>query len=141
MDVEADGLFDEFFGDTEPVGQLPQLRAALGDGIVQLVHGQELPDGPFVRPVFVTAAVVHGGIAVIEAAGDAMAQLMAQMDPLLNGSVPEPGVHADEAAAPVVHIGQGAGLLQRKGDHRDVLLGRDIVQRGQFHGRASFPEL
>ena len=61
MDVEADGLFDEFLRDPEAVGQLPQLGAALGDGVVQVFQRDQAADGPFVRPVFMAAAGVHGG--------------------------------------------------------------------------------
>ena len=36
VDVEADGFSHHGFGDAEPVCQVPQLRMAFGDGIVQL---------------------------------------------------------------------------------------------------------
>ena len=52
VDVEADGFFQEGLGDAEVVGQVPQLGMAGGDGIVQDGDGDQPPDGPFVRPVF-----------------------------------------------------------------------------------------
>lgn len=80
MDIPAHGFFHKVLGDTEAVGQLPQLGAALGHRIVQVVHGNQLEHRPFVRPILVPAAAVHGGVDIVEAACDTVAQLMAQVD-------------------------------------------------------------
>ena len=69
VDVEADGFAHELLGDAEILGKLPDFRISGGDGGVQVFHGNDLTDGPFVGPVLVPLSEVEPGMAVIEAAG------------------------------------------------------------------------
>ena len=128
MDVVAEGFSDEVFGDAEAVGQVPDLGAAAGDGFVQVFHRDQGLDGPFVGAVFVALAAVYGCVNIIEAAGKAMAQLVAQVDALLGAAVADAFVHADGAAAGVRHDGHGAVLGQGKGDDLYILLCGKIIE-------------
>ena len=66
MDVEAEGLFQKGLGDTEKIGQIPQLGMSGGDGIVQGLYRNQAADRPLVRPVFVAAPQVGGGVDIIK---------------------------------------------------------------------------
>ena len=83
-------------------------------------------------------AAVHSGIAIVKAAGDAVAQLMAQMHPLLNPAVQNLRVHANAAAAPLIHQGHGTGVGQGKAVNRDILLFRKGIEHGNIHDYSFF---
>ena len=121
VDIVADGFAHELFGDLKPFRQLPDLRTALGHGFIQILHGNQGGYGPFVRPVFMALAAFHCGVNVVEAAGNTVAQLMTQVDPLLGCAIADGTVQPHEAPAALQHHGQGAGLRQRVGEDLDVL--------------------
>lgn len=114
MDIQAHGFFHELFGNPEPFRQLPDLAAARSNCIVQLINRDQLPDGPFIGTVFVPLADIMGRIAIVKAAGCAVAQLMAQMDALQNITVKDRLINADAAGTVFIHDGNGAGLRQGK---------------------------
>ena len=69
--IVTEGFAHEGLRDAELLGQLPGLGDARLQGVVELHRVDEPPDGPAVSPVFVLLPQVTGGVAVIEAAGQA----------------------------------------------------------------------
>ena len=51
VDVVANSLLDELLGNREALGQLPDLGAAVGDGIVQILRRDQLAAAALVRLV------------------------------------------------------------------------------------------
>ena len=51
VDVVAYGFLDEFLGNREALGQLPDLGAAVGDGIIQILRRDQLAAAALVRLV------------------------------------------------------------------------------------------
>ena len=56
--IEANGLFHELLCHLKPLGELPELHAAVCDRLIQRIHCDQTPDGPFVGAVFVALALV-----------------------------------------------------------------------------------
>lgn len=130
--VEADGLLQEGLVYAEVVGQVPGLGVALGHGGVQVLLGDQGVDGVFIRPVFVEPPDVPGAVAVVEAAGGAVAQLVGQPDPELVPAAPVGEIQADGAVSRPVHAAHRARQRQGKMQDGNIQFLRAAVQGGKL---------
>ena len=76
MRIPADRLAHEVLSHTEMLRQGGDILAALSHGFIQLLHRDQVLDGPLVGPVLVTLAHIQRCVLVIKAAGLTVAQLM-----------------------------------------------------------------
>ena len=91
VNIVTDRFFHKLLRDTEPLCQIPDLTAAFGNGFIQGILRHQLQNRPFVSPVFMALSQIVGGIAVVEAAGQAMPQLMTKVGTLLDITIQNNG--------------------------------------------------
>lgn len=90
MDMVAHGFFNKIFCNAKPVGKFPDFSIAIGHGFVQIIHRDQMKDGPFVGTILMVLPTVVIGVLVIKGSGNAMPQLVSQFCPLV-GFVRDPG--------------------------------------------------
>ena len=77
MDIETDGFFHKVFRNAKAFSQIPDLATAFCHSLIQIVHRDQLGDGPLVSTILMPLPMINRGINVVEAASYAVAQLMA----------------------------------------------------------------
>ena len=77
MRIPADRLAHEVLSHTEMLRQGGDILAALNHGFIQILHWDQVLDGPLVGPVLMLLTDIQSSVPVVKAAGFAVAQLMA----------------------------------------------------------------
>ena len=122
----------------KPLGELPELHAAVCDRLIQIVLRDQTADGPFVGAVFVALAAVDCGAEAVEAAGFTVPQLMGQVDALLDAAVHDGLIHPDAAGPVLQQDGHGAVFFHGIPDHLYILLLCDLIEGQNVHGYSFF---
>ena len=128
VDIVAHGLFHKVLGYSKTFSQITYFSAAVCYGFVQIVAADQGLDGPFVGAVFVPPAGIYGCLDIVEAAGDAVAQFMGQLQPFVIGGSEFVGIDGDIAEAVLVHEGKSFSFLEVKAIYFDILFVCDLVE-------------
>lgn len=133
LGVEGDGFAHEGLGDVEVFGKLPDLGAAAGDGVGEILGGDELADGPFVGAVFMLQSQCKRSMLRIKGTCAAVSELVGKLDRFIGGTRQLKRVDRDMAGAVLVDDGKALLLFHGKTIHIYAVFLGFIIQLEQVH--------
>ena len=107
---------DVTFGHVKIFSQLPQLRAAILEGFLEILRRQKMLGHPPVGPIFTALNKLKRAVYLVERAGGGVTQFVAANAPQQPGGMDFRKIQEDRVKAAIPHRGPGLGTAG-EGDH------------------------